>query len=68
MSTSVRRRLAMVALAAGLLGGGALAANTALLAPTADGGMPTVGPGGPIRSLPTITIVTKTIKTVAPAP
>ena len=57
MSTSVRRRAAMVALAVSLLGGGAaLAANTAMLAPTADGGEPgtVIIPGKPIPTVSTI--------------
>jgi hypothetical protein len=41
MSTTARRRTAMVALVLSLFGGGAaLAANNSLLSPTADGGLP----------------------------
>jgi hypothetical protein len=41
MSTSLRRRTAAVVLALSVLGGGAvLVANTTLLSPTADGGLP----------------------------
>ena len=57
MTTSVRRHTAMVALALSLLGGGAaLAANTALLSPTADGGLPgpIIDPGLPGKPLPGI--------------
>jgi hypothetical protein len=63
MSTTVRRRTAMFVLALSVLGGGAaLGVNTALHAPTADGGMPTIGGGGgpitirpPLTGKPTIT-------------
>ena len=55
MSTSVRRRTAMAVLALSLLGGGAaLAANAAMLAPTADGGQPVIIPGKPIPTVSTI--------------
>jgi hypothetical protein len=49
MSTSVRRRTAKIVLALALAGSAALAANTALLSPTADGGEPgpIITPGKP---------------------
>jgi hypothetical protein len=51
MSIRLRKRLALIALAASLGGTAALAANTAMLASTADGGVMTVGGGGggPVR-------------------
>lgn len=59
MSTTVRRRTAKIVLAVSVLGGAALAANSALLSTTADGGVPVViGPGKPIPTMTTI-IVTK---------
>jgi hypothetical protein len=58
MSITVRRRAAMAALAFGLLATAALAANTALLSPTADGGMPGFiiddPKWGPVQPEPTI--------------
>ena len=58
MTITARRHTAMIALAVSLLGGGAaLVANTAMLAPTADGGEPgpIIVPGKPVP-FPTTTV------------
>jgi hypothetical protein len=60
MSISARRRTAKVVLALAILGGLAIAGNSALLAPTADGGLPgpiitgTTKPGWPAITTTTI--------------
>jgi hypothetical protein len=61
MSTTARRRAARIVLALSLLGGAALAANHALLSPTADGGLPgpIIGPG---KTIPTLVPTTDRTK------
>jgi hypothetical protein len=56
MGTAARRRTAKIVLALSLVGGAVLATNSALLAPTADGGEPgpIIVPGKPPITATTI--------------